>query len=103
MTITNPRVEAINNGADFVVNGTVCFDNVLKLRYQGNDLIDRIEKQDISVDLSEVSSQDASILSLLLRLVCYASSQGKHLHFLSLPASLTKMVRVCGISDLLSD
>lgn len=103
MAIISPRLEFINNDAvDFSLSGTVCFENVLKLRFQGNNLIDRIAKKDISIDLSGVSSNDAALLSLLLRWVCYASSQSKHLHFLSLPDFLSKMIAICGITDLLS-
>jgi len=98
-----PRVMMREDALGFTLFGAVGFDHVVRLRREGNSFIDRINKKDISVDLSSVLPRDVSTLSLLLRWICYASSAGKRLHFSSLPPTLLEMSKVCGISDLLSE
>lgn len=87
----------------FRVSGDIRFRNVLKLRRRGDRLIRKNTGVEIQVDLSAVTSSDASGLSLLLRWMSYAKKEGKQVHYLSIPLSLLKVARICGVNEMISE
>ena len=92
-----------NNQTGLIVSGYICFSNVLRIRQQGNRLINQIANSRVDIDLSNVISSDVSGLSLLLRWLHYATKQSKQIHYLSIPPTLLKIAHVCGIAQLISE
>ena len=94
-------VEVISTATGMAVSGVIAFDNVMCLRQQGDDLISAMSHATISVDLSQLTSTDVSGLSLLVRWIHRASSQGKSLQFLEIPERLVKIANVCNMNRIL--
>lgn len=95
---------ALNNAqTGFSVSGDIRFNNVLKLRRQGNRLMNAIADSVIEVDLAQVSSSDTSGLSLLVRWMRFAEKQNKQVKYKSIPAPLMKVATVCGVAQLVGE
>jgi len=88
-------------GAGFSVSGKIGFDNVVALRERGNDLIDQVSVQALTVDLSQIESSNSAGLSLFLRWLAYAKQQEKKISFVNVPESLYKVAEVCGVAGIL--
>ena len=95
--------EIKNTEMGLLVSGAIHFSNVLRLRRRGDRLIRNNIGIEIQVDLSGVTSSDVSGLSLLLRWMHYAKKQGKRVHYISIPLSLLKVARICGINEMISE
>lgn len=96
------RVEVQSTSTGFTVSGDIRFSNVLRLRHQGDRCIQAMSNPTVEIDLSHVNSTDTSGLSLLLRWVHFAKNKNKKINYKSIPASLLKMAKVCGISNLIN-
>jgi phospholipid transport system transporter-binding protein len=55
-----------------------------------------------SVDLSGVTHADSAGLSVLLTWVEEARREGRTLHYISLPAQLVRIARLCAVEQLLA-
>ena len=95
------KVQLKSTEVGFSLQGDIQFSNVLSLRKKGNRFIDCSDMSELTVDLSGVISGDTSSLSLLLRWLFYADQQNKRIHFTSIPESLLKVAKVCGVTQLL--
>jgi len=98
--MSSVEINKTENG--FLLSGKVQFNNVVALRKHGNDIIDRFNRSALQVDLSGVTSSDTSVLSLLLRWLSYANQQNKQVHYTAIPETLLKVVKVCGLTQLIN-
>lgn len=97
------QIEMNVHQSGFNVSGDIHFNNVMSLRQQGSQLIDRILSPEIDIDLSQVSTSDHSGLSLLLRWLDYANKKQKKIHYVSIPSFLLKIAHICGIESLIKE
>jgi ABC-type transporter Mla MlaB component len=93
--------EVTSTAKGMAVSGAISFENVMCLRQQGADLINAASHASIPVDLSGILSSDVSGLSLLVRWMHYAKSQGKALQFLKIPAMLVEIANICHMNRIL--
>lgn len=90
-----------DDGAVFLVVGSVSFDNVVKLRNQGKQLLMKQTAPVITVDLRGVEKSDNSGLVLLVIWLQDAREAEKKLVFQNVPHFLERMAEVFGLYSLL--
>lgn len=83
----------------FRVQGSVSFDNVVGLRFQGEKLISQrgAPKKFFEIELSEMKDQDASSVSLLLCWKRYARKKQCELQVKGAPLSFQRMQKMFGL------
>jgi phospholipid transport system transporter-binding protein len=82
------------------VQGPVTLDSVVSLLAQGNGLF---TAQQVVVDLAAVTEVDSSALSLLLEWRREAGRNGRSVRYLNLPANLTSLAELYGVTELLGE
>ncbi len=82
------------------VQGPVTLDRVVSLLAQGNGLF---TAQQVTVDLAAVTEVDSSALSLLLEWRREAGRSGRSIRYLNLPANLTSLAELYGVTELLGE
>jgi len=90
----------ICNGDRCIVQGPVTAENVVSLLAQGAE---RLTAPSMTVDLSGVTEVDSSALSLLLEWRRAAKRSGRAIQYRNLPASLTSLAELYGITELLGE
>ena len=88
----------LRNGDKFSVQGPVTIANVAALITQGVALFDR---DDLVIDLAQVSEVDSSAISMLLEWQRGACSRKQKLHFANMPKNLQSLARLYGVSELI--
>ena len=88
------------DGGRCTVQGPITIENVVSLLAEGNGLF---ASGEATVDLAAVTEVDSSALSLLLEWRREAGRNGRSIRFLNLPASLTSLAELYGVTDLLAD
>lgn len=81
------------------VSGELSFATVTDLLLQSRSLF--AGEPSIELDLSGVTYADSAGLSLLIEWLRQARLQGKHLHYLALPAQLQALANISEVDDLL--
>lgn len=89
----------INSKNDLCVTGHVDFTNVVEMNSIGEKYINGL--QDVSVDLSGLSSADSSSLAMLVSWIRCAKSQHKAIVFKNVPQPILDLGRVCGLDAIL--
>lgn len=82
------------------LKGSVNFNNVLRWRTKGEELIARASSA-ITFDMSAVCEHDSSLVALLLAWRRYAKVSGKNLIYINPPESLLRVAQVCNVTPLL--
>ena len=80
------------------VEGPITMRNVTGLAREGAQLF---PVADVVVDLSAVTEVDSSAVSLLLEWRRVAATAGRRIEFTNLPANITTLADLYGVSDLL--
>lgn len=81
-----------------IVGGAVTLDNVREVVEEGRRHLDEGVR---TVDLSEVSDMDSSLLAALLAWLRHARGRGDEIAFAELPESLQTIARLYGVEELL--
>jgi phospholipid transport system transporter-binding protein len=82
------------------IEGPVTADNVLSLLAQGAQ---QLTGPRMTVDLSGVTEVDSTALSLLLEWRREAIRNGREVRFRNLPASMTSLAELYGVTELLGE
>jgi phospholipid transport system transporter-binding protein len=86
-------------GGRCAVQGPITLDNVVDLLGEGNERFTGVE---VTVDLAAVTEVDSSALSLLLEWRREAGRNGRTIHYLNLPANLTSLAELYGVTEFVS-
>jgi phospholipid transport system transporter-binding protein len=86
------------DGSRMVVGGPVTLANVKRVVEEGERQIDEGVR---TVDLSEVSEMDSSLLAALFAWLRHARRRERELAFTNLPDSLLTIARLYGVDELL--
>ena len=86
-------------GGRCAVQGPITVENVVELLGEGNE---RFTGADVTVDLAAVTEVDSSALSLLLEWRREAGRNGRTIRFLNLPANLTSLAELYGVTEFVS-
>ncbi|KPK16818.1 MAG: anti-anti-sigma factor [Betaproteobacteria bacterium SG8_41] len=81
------------------VQGPITINNVVALLADGNGLFTEPE---ITVDLNGVTEVDSSAVSLLLEWRREAGRHGRRIKFVNLPANLTSLAKLYGVTEMLN-
>ncbi len=81
------------------ISGEFGFATASSLLTQGAKLVN--QGQDLTIDLSGVTSSDSAGLALMLEWMDQFRAAGQQLHFLNVPESLLEIARVSNLADLL--
>lgn len=85
-------------GSRMIVGGPVTLANVRRVVEDGERQLDEGVR---TVDLSEVSEMDSSLLAALLAWMRHARHREHDIAFVNLPESLRTLARLYGVDDLL--
>jgi phospholipid transport system transporter-binding protein len=85
-------------GSRMIVGGPVTLANVRRVVEDGERQLDEGVR---TVDLSEVSEMDSSLLAALLAWMRHARRREFEIQFAHLPESLRTLARLYGVDDLL--
>ncbi len=88
----------LRDGNKLIVQGAVTIDNVVMVTAQGVALFDR---DDLVIDLAQVTEVDSSAVSMLLEWQRKAHSHNRQLHFTNLPKTLKSLAQLYGVSELI--
>lgn len=88
----------LRDGDKLTVQGAVTIDNVVTVTEQGVALFDR---DDLVIDLAQVTEVDSSAVSMLLEWQRKAHSHNRQLHFTNLPMTLKSLAQLYGVSELI--
>lgn len=88
----------LRNGDKFSVQGPVTIVNVVAVIAQGVALFDRDE---LVIDLAQVSEVDSSAVSMLLEWQREASRSKRRLRFANMPENLQSLARLYGVSEII--
>jgi phospholipid transport system transporter-binding protein len=88
----------LRDGNKLIVQGAVTIDNVVMVAAQGVALFDR---DDLVIDLAQVTEVDSSAVSMLLEWQRKAHSHNRQLHFTNLPMTLKSLAQLYGVSELI--
>ena len=83
------------------LKGTVTFDNVMSLDSKGLESIKTTQASLITLDLSELTHSDSSVLALLINWLRYANTYKKQLNYVSIPPFLEHVMSIYGIDEVL--
>lgn len=83
-------------GRRIYVRGAVIFDNVVELARQGMTLLD---EDGLVIDLTEVTELDSSAISMLFEWLRLAHGRNQQLYFVNLPANLSSLMQLYGVTD----
>ena len=86
------------HGDRIAVQGPVTIENVVTLTRAGMDLLDIPH---LTVDLEQVTEVDSTIISMLLEWLRAARQKGYELQVINMPASLTSLIQLYGIVELI--
>lgn len=86
----------LRDGNKLIVQGAVTIDNVVAVTEQGAALFDR---DDLVIDLAQVTAVDSSAVSMLLEWQRKAHSHNRQLHFTNLPQTLKSLAQLYGVSE----
>ena len=86
-------------GGRCAVQGPITVENVVELLGEGNE---RFTGADVTVDLAAVTEVDSSALSLLLEWRREAGRNGRTIRYLNLPANLTSLAELYGVTEFVS-
>jgi len=81
------------------MRGSITIHNVVALLARGNELFTAPE---ITIDLDGVTEVDSSAVSLLLEWRREAARHGRSIHFVNLPANLTSLAKLYGVTEMLN-
>ena len=88
----------LRDGNKFSVQGPVTIANVAALIAQGVALLDR---DDLVIDLAQVSEVDSSAVSMLLEWQREAARNKWKLRFANMPKNLQSLAHLYGVSELI--
>ena len=88
----------LRNGDKFSVQGPVTIANVVAVIAQGAALFDR---DDLVIDLAQMSEVDSSAVSMLLEWQREASRNNRQLRFTNMPENLQSLARLYGVSEMI--
>lgn len=80
------------------VTGMVTIDNVVPVTEHGIALFDR---EDLVVDLAQVTDVDSSAVSMLLQWQREASRGNRQIHFANVPQKLQSLIQLYSVSELI--
>lgn len=86
------------DGSRMIVGGPVTLANVRRVVEDGERQLDEGVR---TVDLSEVSEMDSSLLAALLAWMRHAKRREHDIAFVNLPESLRTIARLYGVDELL--
>ena len=86
------------DGNQLSVKGSVTINNVITLVAQGIALLDR---DNLVIDLTQVSEVDSSALCMLLEWQREASRRNRRMHFANMPQNLRGLAQLYGVSELI--
>lgn len=86
------------HGDTISVQGPVTIENVVFLTRNGIALLDNSL---VTVDLAQVTEVDSTIISMLLEWLRAAHQKGYQLQVINMPASLTSLIQLYGIVELI--
>lgn len=75
--------------------------DILSVADVKKSMIEAIDAGCQEIDLSEIKQVDSSFLSALLSAKRYAAHKGQPLHFVNVPASVTSLAQLYGVTELL--
>ena len=81
------------------MQGPITVDNVVDVLGEGND---RFTGAEVTVDFAAVTEVDSSALSLLLEWRREAGRNGRTIRYLNLPANLTSLAELYGVTEFVS-
>ncbi len=84
-----------------VVDGSLNFKHVLKLRRLGKKLLMQQTQPFVNIDLQHVKRSDNSGLVLLVAWIRDAREAGKSINYLHVPEFLRRMAQVFGLESIL--
>ncbi|MBA2658921.1 MAG: STAS domain-containing protein [Nitrosospira sp.] len=88
-----------SEGSQLSVKGSVTINNVVALAAQGIALLDR---DNLVIDLKEVSEVDSSAICMLLEWQREASRRNWRMYFANMPHNLKSLVQLYGVAELIS-
>ncbi len=80
------------------IKGTVTIDNVVAVVEHGIVLFDR---EDLIIDLAQVTDVDSSAVSMLLQWQREAGRRNRQIRFANVPRKLQSLIRLYGVSELI--
>ena len=90
----------LDDNANICLDGHIDFNNVVKIRDSGIELMNAVSSVDI--DLFGVKHADSSSLALLVAWARAAKKQHKRFQLLNIPTFLASLARVSGLDAILS-
>lgn len=97
MNSPNPATISCH-GDRIAIQGPVTIENVVTLTGNGIALLDH---PNLTVDLQQVTEVDSTIISMLLEWLRAARQKGYELQVINMPASLTSLIQLYGIVELI--
>ena len=88
----------LRDGDKLSVQGPVTIGTVVAVIAQGVALLDR---DDLVIDLAQVSEVDSSAVSMLLEWQREAGRSNRKLRFANMPENLQSLARLYGVSELI--
>lgn len=88
------------DGGRCTVQGPVHLENAVALLAQGNELFTAPQ---VTLDLAGVTEVDSAALSLLLEWRREAARNGRSIRYLNLPANLSSLAELYGVTELLAN
>jgi phospholipid transport system transporter-binding protein len=88
----------LHEGGQLSVEGSVIIDNVVAVVTRAVALFNR---EDLIIDLAQVTEVDSSAVSLLLEWRREAGRRNCRMSFINMPPKLQSLVRLYGIAELM--
>lgn len=92
-------LQLIANEAGYQMLGEATFDTVQRCQLQP----EFTGRDDVQIDLSQLSRIDSAGLALLISWVIFAKKQQKSLYFVKIPAGLNAMIDMRGLRGILNE
>lgn len=88
----------LREGGELSVEGSITVDNVVSVVAQGIALFDR---EDVIIDLAQVTEADSAAVSLLLEWQREAGRRNRQIRFVNMPKNMQSLVQLYGVSELM--
>lgn len=95
------QIRIIDKGKQLVISGEVRFSNVVMIRAEGEKIIRNYPGSQITIDFSEISHCDSSILSLILCWKRLGKKLNKKIALANAKPELLHIAEMCGIKQIL--